>query len=273
MKRRTRLSERQHIGQALEQLTYDVLKQTLQSRIGITGEEKDTKQGIKWIASNYRLFWNKHRVKQGEYPKYFRIKGEEVLRSTKGLARKRLADLVLADIRVPLSDLDNKETYPKAILAIECKNSKLDFKWASVKQFDRGITSRFIWGDSQIIFDRLRMFNWERYAEFSNLYPHAIRVLITPRFAFSLNANREPANRKMSNLDDFTRWIVQGDIIEGLRPKTWSQKDQIEWRIMRIKLKIHELDYQILPDAPIPQHVQDRMRGFLAPYMDQLGIS
>lgn len=267
------MSERQRIGQALEQLTYDVLKQVLQLRIGIRGEEKDTKQGITWVASNYRLFWNKHRVKQGEYPKYFRIKGEDILRPTKGLARKRLADLVLADIRVPLSDLDNKETYPKAILAIECKNSKLDFKWASVKQFDRDIMSRFIWGDSQIIFDRLRMRNWERYADFSNLFPRATRVLITPKFAFSPNADREPANRKMSDLDDLLKWMVQGDISEGLMPPTWSQKDQIEWRIRRIELSVYPLGYQVLPDTPTPEPIKERLKGFLASCIDELGIS
>jgi hypothetical protein len=260
------LSEKQRTGQALEDLAYETLKELLESKIAIRGEEKETKKGILWIGGNYKLFWNKHRVKQGEYPKQYRIRGQSI--------RKRLADLVLADNRITPSHLDSKETYPKAILAIECKNTKLDAEWASVKQFDRDIISRFIWGDSQIIFDRLSMDHWERYADFSNLYPHAIRVLITPKFAFSPKAEKEPANRKkISDLDSISRIIEEWYIAQGQRPKTWSEKDQIEWRIMCIKLKIHELDYQILPDAPIPQHVRDRMKGFLAPYIDQLRIS
>jgi hypothetical protein len=118
------------------------------------------------------------------------------------------------------------------------------------------------------------MDHWEKYNSLSNLFPQAIRVLITTKFEFHPKAMEEPAKRrKLAELDELSRIIEEGYIAEGRRPKTWSEKDQIEWRTIRIKLKIHELGHQVQPDVPVPEPVRERLKGFLAPYLDQLGIS
>lgn len=94
------MSERQRTGQALEKLAYETLKELLQSKIAIRGEEKATKKGILWIGGNYRLFWNKHRVKEGWYPKFYRIKGESILRPLKGPRKRTTKDLLVVCVNV-----------------------------------------------------------------------------------------------------------------------------------------------------------------------------
>jgi hypothetical protein len=108
----------------------------LQSRIGIPGEEVHTRKGIAWTARNYTLSWNRQVVKEGQYQK--NLQGW----------RKKFPDFVLSDSNKMARWFDSKYTYPKAILAIECKNPTPTDQWRSAKIFDRDVMSRFVWGPS-----------------------------------------------------------------------------------------------------------------------------
>ncbi len=223
------MSEKQLKGRALEELTCDTLLGELRQRLSDQGTEKPTKNGLVWIAGPYRLFWNKQVVKSGEY--YKGIKGNP----------RRLADIVLCDLRL---SPPWKPTIPDptAVLAIEVKNLNLDWQWTHAWKFDRDVMSRFLWGNVKLI---LEMDNggWERYATKWNLFPNAVKLFITPKFAYHSSALKES-----------------------------SEKGKIEWRIKRLGLQVHELGYQPLPNRPTPEHIIRRMKGILCPYLDKLAV-
>jgi hypothetical protein len=260
------LSEKQQKGEALEQLTYDVLKEQLYSRLG-SSHQVETRNGLLCIAKNYELYWNKQVIKRGDYPKTVRINGKLVRLTGK---RMRLADIVLCD-RTLLPHDGKKHTFPNnsAILAIEVKNTNLNFQWTKAALFDRDVMERFLWTPS--VFDTLSMDNggWEKYATFENLFPRAIKVLITPKFAYHAKACEVPAPKKVSG---DVKLIMDAHRAEGSIPQSESQKDHIEWRIRKLDLKVEELGYQPLPRIDIPVDVRRRMYSILTPYLDTLGV-
>src|SRR5208282_71708 len=110
--------------------------------------------------------------------------------------------------------------------------------------------------------------SWERYATEWNLFPNAVKLLITPKFAYYPSALKEPTKR----LDEMGRIIVDDKRRRGIIPLSNSEKGKIEWRINRLKLRIHELGYQPLPNVPTPDPVIRRLKGILCPYLDKLGV-
>lgn len=260
------MNKRQEIGRALEQLAYEELREQLRSKLGTTGGEQKTKKGIVWKAKPFYLFWNRQVIKQGAHI-------ETIIRRQTikpiGAWKKTFPDLVLCDTNKPPSKLDDPNTYPEAILAIELKNTNLDYKWTSAWLFDRDVMSRFIWGgvDGVLSMDDDYGGGWEKYAGPSNLYPNAIKVLITPKFAYHPNALTVPPREEP---DELTKPIIENKIQRGIRPPTWSEKDKIQWRIGRLKLQIHELGYQPKPSEQVPESVRGRTREFLHPYVESL---
>jgi hypothetical protein len=247
------LSSRQQLGQELEQRTYDTLKDLLKSRLGTAGRESNIPNGLLWRASNYSLFYNKQVIKKGQYPKGVKYK------------RKRIADLVLCD--------NNRKAslpgfYKNAILAIELKNTNLDYKLSKAWIFDRDILSRFLW--TQDAFDTLNANGrgWEAQAGIGNLFPNAIRVLIIPRFAHLASASKTPVLK----LDALTKRILAKCVKAGLIPASSSERDQIEWRIKRLELHVHELNWQFRPDEWWPNWVTTKLKRILDGYLNQLGV-
>lgn len=247
------MSARQKIGQALEELAYDGLKDLLKSRLGTAGREFNVSNGLLWRTSNYSLFYNRQTVKHGTYAKGVTFK------------RKRIADLVLCDNSRKASQVGG--FYKNAILAIELKNTNLDYKWSAAWVFDRDVLSRFIW--TQDVFDTLNANGrgWEAQAGLSNLFPNAIKVLIIPRFTYLPSATKVPVK-----LDYMTKRFLANYITQGLIPASSSEKDQIQWRIKRLKLQIHELNWQVRPSDPTPYWVNRNFRAILSQYLTQLGI-
>jgi len=146
------LSARQLLGQALEELAYDTLKDLLKSRLGTTGIESSIPNGFLWRTNNYSLFYNRQVIKKGQYPKGVKYK------------RKRIADLVLCDKNRKAS---LPGFYKTAVLAIELKNTNLNYKWSAAYIFDRDVLSRFLW--TQDVFDTLTAngAGWEAHAGLS----------------------------------------------------------------------------------------------------------
>jgi hypothetical protein len=256
------MSERQEKGEVLERLTYDVLKQLLLSRLGTTHQEQ-TRNGFLCTARNYELFWNKQVMKEGKYPKMVRINGELTKLIGK---RKRLPDIVLCHKKGGHTFPD-----PSAILAIELKNTNLNFQWTKAALFDRDVMERFLWTPN--VFQTLKMDNdgWEKYAEHENLFPNAVKVLIIPKFAFYPKATEV---RPWGGAEKLFRDIA-GKLNQSLGDEVAlenSEKGWIEWRIKRLKLEIQELDYQPLPRVAVPDVVKDRMHGILVNYLDRLGV-
>jgi hypothetical protein len=258
------LSERQEKGEALESLTYEVLKEQLLSRLG-SAYERATSNGLLCVAKNYQLFWNKQVVKQGGYPKVMRI-NDKIVRMTG--KRKSLPDIVLCD-KTLLGGSKHGFPDPSAVLAIELKNTNLNFQWTNVRLFDRDVMERFLWTPS--VFSTLSMDDggWEKYAVIENLFPNAIRVLITPKFAYHTKASEAPTPKKVSGE---VKLIMDLRRAEGLAPQSESHKDHIDWRIKKVNLRIEELGYQPLPRVPIPDGVRSRMYSILTPYLDRLGV-
>jgi hypothetical protein len=251
------LSEKQLKGAALEELTYNTLRDELRQRLSDQGTEKRTKNGLLWIAGLYRLFWNKQVVKEGEYFKGKIYKG------------KRLADIVLCDLRLSPPQWVPTIPDPTAVLAIELKNTNLNYQWTKAWLFDRDVMKRFLWGFVEPIL-RIDIDNsgWEKYATQWNLFPNAVKLLITPKFAYHSSALKESPIR----LHGFGKEIVDYDRKRGIIPLSNSEKGKIEWRIKRLGLQVHELGYQPLPNVPTPHHVIRRMKGILRPYLDKLAI-
>jgi len=247
------MSEKQQKSWALEETTYEILKQFLADRLRNAGRETRVPNGWLWRAKCYSLFYNRQVVKKGQYSSALKFK------------RKRIADLVLCDRRLN-ADVSLGGLYKTAILAIELKNTNLDYKWGRAWMFDRDILSRFLW--TQDSFETLSVNGWEAQAGQSNLFPNAIKVLITPRFAYLPAASNIPVLK----LDPFTRRIVARYRTEGLIPYSSSEKDQIEWRIKRVGLHIEELDWQLRPNIRPPEWVIPRLEGILNDYLDQLGF-
>lgn len=250
------MSVKQQIGTALEQLAYDTLKRLLQLRLADNGTEKPTKNGILWISESYRLFWNKQVVKEGEYFKG--IKGK----------RKRLADLVLCEIRLAPENWKPTFPDPTAVLAIELKNTNLNYQWTKAWMFDRDVISRFLWASDVNSILRMDNGGWERYAGNSNLFPQAIKVLIIPKFSYHPAASKEPAKKP----DELQNMATEEYRKLGLIPLSNSEKGKIEWRIKRLKLRIYELGYQPKPNVPAPDDVSERLRDFLVPHLNELKV-
>jgi hypothetical protein len=183
--------------------------------------------------------------------------------------KKKFPDLVLCNMGIVPAQFDDPNTYSRAILAVELKNTNLDYKWTAAWMFDRDVMSRFIWGDVEGTLSMNDDFGggWEKYAGPTNLYPRAIKVLITPRFAYHPKALRVPPSEE---LDFLMKEIIDDRIRRGTRPPTWSEKDKIEWRIRRLGLQIHELGYQPQPKQPVPEPTTNRMTEILRCYLEQL---
>ncbi len=256
------ITEKQRIGLALERLTYKTLRSLLQSRLGLAGKERKDLNGPVWEGKNFALFWNKQVVKSGYYPKGIFKNG----------MRRRLADVVLCNNELPDIKPSHLEwepplSYAKAILAIECKNNNLDFRWghpSHVEGFDNDVMSRFIWGDmSQVLgFD----VDWERYAGFKNIFPRAAKVLLMPNFIFTEKAKQD----KPVEMNNEVELYFKGKRQEGLMPPSFSPYDCIVWRIKRLKLNILELGYQPMPSKAVPDKVKQRLTSLLKPYLENV---
>jgi hypothetical protein len=278
------------IGQAMVSLTYATLKSLLRVRFSTSGQEWRTANGFVWKARNHRLFWNKHVVKSGSYPK-----GGMFSKGT----RRRLADLVLTNEGLPDELLrptpsGNETPFGKAILAIECKNDNLQYRWGfptHVKMFDRDVMTRFIWvappPDSVEKVLGLDA-DWEKSARFQNMFPKAVKLLILPNFIFIDRAEQEQrlksrieklrqARLKLGKIKDMTfsdafrvELYMQDKIEHDLAPPSTLPQDAIEWRIRRLRLRVHELGFHPLPNEPIPTSVRLKMRQILDPYVSSL---
>lgn len=260
------MSDRQEKGEALERLTYDVLKDLLLSRLG-TIHQEPIRNGFLCEARDYELFWNKQVMKEGKYPKMVRINGE--LARIKG-KRKKLPDIVLCNRTLTPG---GKHTFPdpSAILAIELKNTNLNFQWTTAALFDRDVMERFLWTNSVLLTLSMDDGGWEKYAEHENLFPNAVRVLIIPKFAFYPKATEV---RPWGQAEMMYREIA-GKLNQALSEEVAlenSEKGWIEWRIKRLKLEIQELGYQPLPKAAVPAAVKDEMNRILVNYLDRLGV-
>jgi hypothetical protein len=211
-----------------------------------------------------------------------------------GGKRRRLADLVLCDENLPEIIPYNwyhqdkpsrlQGTYTKAILTIECKNNNLDYRWgypSHVKAFDDDIMSRFLWGDIANILGS--DFVWERYAGWQNLFPRAVKILLTPKFVWLDKAKPTPkadsalvdwwrrandllgANKDLRLVAD-AAWRLENDLM----PPSFSVRDQIEWRIRRLKLQVIELGCQPMPNRKTPPEAKRRLAYQLKPYLEPL---
>jgi hypothetical protein len=268
------LTWNQRVGLALERLTYKTLKSLMQSRIGTAGEERKGLNGPVWAGKNYTLYWNKQVVKRGQYPKSGLFKHG---------GRRRLADLVLTNNDLPEIVPYNSQwqsesallqgTYTKAVLAIECKNNNLDFRWgypSHVVAFDDDIMSRFIWASKRgpnnianlLGFDA----DWEKYAGFQNIFPRAVKVLLMPNFVFTDKAKQEkPIKMNVMQQEDVD-WRRQ----TGRLPLSFSPYGCISWRIERLKLDVLELGYHPTPNKKVPYKVKQRLTSMLEAYLEML---
>jgi hypothetical protein len=283
------LNWKQRVGLALERLTYETLKSLLEHRIGTVGEERPFFNGVLWQAEGYVLFWNSQVVKQGLYPK-LGLRG----------VRRRLADLVLCNNDlpeiVPYNSIWQSEAPPlqdifaKAILAIECKNNNLDTRWgypSHVEKFDEDIMSRFIWADKkgQNSIAKVLGFdvNWERYAGWQNLFPKAVKLLVMPNFVWlpSVKCTVRPTDADIdwmqvaadllgADKHPLTIAKVAEKLQFDLMPPSFSVRDQIEWRIRRLKLQVLQLGYHPQPNRPVPYPVKRRLAFLLQPYIEKL---
>jgi hypothetical protein len=279
------LTWNQRVGLALEALAYENIKVQLRKRIGDAGTERSGLNGPVWEGGSYTLFWHQKVVRRGQYPK--NLKG----------ARRRFADIVLCDEDlseiVPYNAYAQNETPPfqgifsQAILALECKNYRLDFRWghqSHVKTFDADILRRFIWADSTgpSGVDNVLGFDvdWERYAGFQNLFPQAEKALLMPRFRWLKKSKSTPrgtgsleywlqkasellGSGKDTQVIAHTAWKLSDD----LRAPSYSARDEIEWRIRRLRLHVLELGHRPMPDKPIPARVNSRLTQLLMPYI------
>lgn len=225
------MSQNQLKGRVLERIAYDVLKHLVMSRLVWHGTEKSVDNGTLWLGRNYSIFWNWSVKQTGPH--------------SNGQSRQRLADLVLCD-RTMTPKLSGK--YRTAVLAVELKNMNLDYKWPKAWMFYRDVVGRFITGNPYTIPKVLSDPNWEQNAGSANLYPNAIRVFITPKFAYL------PSALKASGAAQ-------------------SERDQIRWAIKRLNLKVRQLGYQPKPRAGYPaEEVWVRMRHILNEYVDELHV-
>jgi hypothetical protein len=273
----------------LEELAYKTLRSLLTKRIETTGEERPFFNGVFWQAENYVLFWNSQVAKHGLYPKW----------GLRGV-RRRVADLVLCNTALPEIVPYNKsaqsetpllqDVFSQAILAIECKNLNLDYRWgypSHIRAFDDDIMSRFIWAGSErpnnianvLGFDA----DWEQYAGWQNLFPRAVKVLLMPNFIWLDKARPSPRTRgtpadwlqKASDLlgaNSDPRLIANAawKLEYDLMPPSFSVRDQIEWRIRRLKLNVFELGYQPKPNRWVPYKVKRRLASLLEPCVRKL---
>ena len=282
------LTWKQKVGLALEQLTYEIIGSQLRHRLHTVGKERPGLYGPVWEAKNYALYWNMQVVKSGSYPKSGgRKKG----------TRRRLPDLVLVDNNLPETVPYNQfeppplqGTLTKAILAIECKNNNLDYHWgypSQVKAFDDDIMSRFVWANSTSLnnVERLIRFDvdWERYAGYQNLFPKAVKILLMPSFTWL--AKSKPSQRTPLSPAE---WLDEAEKLLGantdprliadaayrleydLMPPTFNVRDQIEWRIRRLKLHVLELGCQPTPNKKVPPIISRRIANLLKPYLETL---
>jgi hypothetical protein len=148
--------------------------------------------------------------------------------------------------------------------------------------FDDSVMRRFIWGTSTgpITVANILGFDvdWERYAGWQNLFPRARKILLMPRFDWlpgtksTVRTTGSPAYWLQKATDLFPRdfelmanalWRLEYDLMAP----SFSVRDEIEWRIRRLKLQILELGYRPVPDTTVPAKVKLRLARLLKPYL------
>lgn len=249
-------SERQRKGRVLEEAVYRKLIKVLQQRMNTDGQEGHTDYGMVWVGhETLFLFWNSQVRPHPHTDPY----GQEIL-------NRREPDLVLCHrVWTKSTVRDSYDWALLPIMAVETKNTNLNYRWPNSYLFDRDVMRRFLRVSTYYIPKLLSMDNWRESAR--NLFPDAIKILVQPAFGFTGKAEVVPHSRRTMTKEELTLFHQRQNA--GLIPASGSQRDKILWRINRLGLIVYQTGYQLPIGEKLPKEIEVKLSTALTRWLKQ----